>query len=107
MGRTYETKMEQTLCMRAYAKAKGSEAAGLLLCPTLGFLSHKAVHTVSHTTKTGTLGPGLRWLLGTAVSILCVTDTWVKFYLQGPPRLKTVYTKNSLLSLSEPSENNC
>lgn len=69
VGRTCETKTEQTLCVRAYAKAKGSEAAGLFLCPTLGFLSHKAAHTVSHTTKTGTLGPGLCWLLGTAVSI--------------------------------------
>lgn len=71
-----ETKtQQQKLCLRVYAKPGGSEPAGPFFCEAPGFLSRKAVHTVSHPPETGTLGPLLQWLTGTAVPILCVIDT--------------------------------
>lgn len=84
---------------------EGLRQQGLSSSTRYGF-SLKAPHTVSHTAETGTTGTGLHWLPGTAASILCVSDTWVNLYLQGPPKLKIVYTKNSLLSLTETSESN-
>lgn len=73
--------------LRVYAKAKGSEPAG-------PFFSSSTSHSFPHfrDRDTGTGLPG--------------TDTWVSLYPQGPQMLKTVSMKNSLLSLTETSENN-